>query len=177
MDFTDILHTRQSCRNFDPARAPDEGALRELLEAGRLAPSACNSQPYHFHVARGAAAARVAALTQGFGMNKFTGQCPCFIVIAQRPYTRSAAVGAKFKRQDYRLVDIGLAAGNIVSRACELGLGTCMLGWFDEEGLQKLLGTDARIHLVIAVGYAAPGDPLREKKRKPLEELATWVEE
>ena len=128
MDFTDILHTRQSCRNFDPARAPDEGALRELLEAGRLAPSACNSQPYHFHVARGASAARVAALTQGFGMNKFTGQCPCFIVIAQRPYNRSAAVGAKFKRQDYRLVDIGLAAGNIVSRACELGLGTCMLG-------------------------------------------------
>lgn len=175
MDFTDILQNRQSCRSFDPARVPDDGALTQLLEAARLAPSACNSQPYHFYVARGAAAAKAAALTQGLGMNKFTDRCPCFIVITARPYNRSAAVGARFKQQDYRLVDIGLAAGNIVSRACELGLATCILGWFDEAGLQKLLDTRDRVHLVVAVGYAAPGDPLRPKKRKPPEELATWV--
>lgn len=175
MDFTDILQTRQSCRNFDAARVPGRDALTQVLEAARLSPSACNSQPYHIAVAQGGQAAAVAKLTQGMGMNKFTDACPCFFVVTQRPYNRSAAVGAKFKRQDYRLVDIGIAAANMVSRAAELGLATCILGWFDEAGLQALLGTQDRVHLVIAVGYAAADDALRAKKRKSLDELVTFL--
>lgn len=69
-------------------------------------------------------------------MNKFAGDCPAFIVVAEQPYNRSAAVGAKLKDQDYRAADIGLAVSQLVYRAHELGLSTCILGWFDEKTLQ-----------------------------------------
>lgn len=103
------------------------------------------------------------------------GDCPAFIVVAEQPYNRSAAVGAKLKDQDYRAADIGLAVSQLVYRAHELGLSTCILGWFDEKTLQALLNTNARVRLIIAIGYARADDALRTKKRKSLEELVTWL--
>lgn len=63
----------------------------------------------------------------------------------------------------------------LVYRAHELGLSTCILGWFDEKTLQALLNTNARVRLIIAIGYARADDALRTKKRKSLEELVTWL--
>ena len=139
MDYKKMTETRQSCRAFDPVRTPDRAVLTQVLEAARLAPSACNSQPYHFYVAVDGTARAVGAATQSLGMNKFAGDCPAFIVVAEQPYNRSAAVGAKLKDQDYRAADIGLAVSQLVYRAHELGLSTCILGWFDEKTLQALL--------------------------------------
>ena len=85
------------------------------------------------------------------------------------------ALGAKLKDQDYRAADIGLAVSQLVYRAHELGLSTCILGWFDEKTLQALLNTNARVRLIIAIGYARADDALRTKKRKSLEELVTWL--
>ena len=95
MDYKKMTETRQSCRAFDPVRTPDRAVLTQVLEAARLAPSACNSQPYHFYVAVDGTARAVGAATQSLGMNKFAGDCPAFIVVAEQPYNRSAAVGAK----------------------------------------------------------------------------------
>lgn len=100
MDYKKMTETRQSCRAFDPVRTPDRAVLTQVLEAARLAPSACNSQPYHFYVAVDGTARAVGAATQSLGMNKFAGDCPAFIVVAEQPYNRSAAVGAKLKDQD-----------------------------------------------------------------------------
>ena len=102
MDYKKMTETRQSCRAFDPVRTPDRAVLTQVLEAARLAPSACNSQPYHFYVAVDGTARAVGAATQSLGMNKFAGDCPAFIVVAEQPYNRSDAVGAKLKDQDYR---------------------------------------------------------------------------
>lgn len=175
MDYKKMTETRQSCRAFDPVRTPDRAVLTQVLEAARLAPSACNSQPYHFYVAVDGTARAVGAATQSLGMNKFAGDCPAFIVVAEQPYNRSAAVGAKLKDQDYRAADIGLAVSQLVYRAHELGLSTCILDWFDEKTLQALLNTNARVRLIIAIGYARADDALRTKKRKSLEELVTWL--
>ena len=175
MDYKKMTETRQSCRAFDPVRTPDRAVLTQVLEAARLAPSACNSQPYHFYVAVDGTARAVGAATQSLGMNKFAGDCPAFIVVVEQPYNRSAAVGAKLKDQDYRAADIGLAVSQLVYRAHELGLSTCILGWFDEKTLQALLNTNARVRLIIAIGYARADDALRTKKRKSLEELVTWL--
>ena len=158
MDYKKMTETRQSCRAFDPVRTPDRAVLTQVLEAARLAPSACNSQPYHFYVAVDGTARAVGAATQSLGMNKFAGDCPAFIVVAEQPYNRSAAVGAKLKDQDYRAADIGLAVSQLVYRAHELGLSTCI-----------------RVRLIIAIGYARADDALRTKKRKSLEELVTWL--
>lgn len=175
MTYQEMLETRQSCRAYDPARIPTREALAQLLEAARLAPSACNSQPYYFYIAQGEAARAVGETTRSMGMNAFTADVPAFFVVAEQPYNASAAVGARMKKQDYRAADIGLAVSQLVYRAHELGLATCILGWFDEKALQKLTGTTERIRLIIAVGYAKEGDVLRTKKRKSPDELATWL--
>ena len=175
MSYQQMLETRQSCRAYDPARIPSHEALEQLLQAARLAPSACNSQPYHLYIAQGEAARAVGETTRSMGMNAFTAEVPAFFVVAEQPYNASAAVGARMKKQDYRAADIGLAVSQLIYRAHELGLATCILGWFDEKALQRLTGTAERIRLVVAVGYAKEGDALRAKKRKAPEELATWL--
>ena len=175
MNFSDLMVTRQSCRAYDSARPVSREDITACLEAARMAPSACNSQPYHFTVAAGDSAAAIGALTRSMGMNGFTKDVSTFIVISEGAYNRTAAVGAKLKEQDYRSVDIGITTAYLTARAEELGLSTCILGWFDEKEVRKLTGAEGKIRLVIAVGYAKEGDPLRQKKRKSLEELTTWL--
>lgn len=102
MNFLEIAAARQSCRRYDENRSVEPEKLDAVLEAVRLAPSACNGQPYHLTVCTGAAAKAVAAACQGMGMNKFAPQAPVQIVISEEPYVKSAAVGAKLKKNDYR---------------------------------------------------------------------------
>ncbi|MBE6884029.1 MAG: NAD(P)H nitroreductase [Ruminococcaceae bacterium] len=175
MDFIHLSNTRQSCRNFSSKPVSKEDLLT-CLEAARLAPSACNSQPYHIYVCTGETAAAAAKTTQTAGMNKFTSQAPCLLVITEENYNATAAIGSRRKDQDYRSVDIGLAAAQICLCATTLGLSTCMVGWFNEKELSALLNTKSRIRLVIALGYAAEEDKLRTKKRKSLDELVSFVQ-
>ena len=173
MDFTQIAKTRQSCRSYDPQRDVEPEKLQAVLEAARLAPSACNGQPYHFTVCRGEVAAEAAKATMGLGMNKFAAQAPVLIVVSEEAYCSSAAMGARVKNNDYRSIDIGIAAAYLMAEATAQGLSTCILGWLDDGKLRKICGLDQPVRLVITLGYAAQGDKLREKKRKELSELVT----
>ena len=173
MNFTEIALNRQSCRSYAADRPVEDEKLRAVLEAARLAPSACNGQPYHFTVCRGELAAEVAKATMGMGMNKFAADAPIQIVISEKPYVASAAMGAKAKGNDYRSIDIGIAAAYLTAEATAQGLSTCILGWFDDAKLRKLCDIDGAVRLVITLGYAKEGDPLRTKKRKALDELVT----
>ena len=171
MNFTEIAQARYSCRSYDSTRPVEEEKLRAILEAGRLAPSACNGQPYHFTVCRGETAKAVAAATQGMGMNKFASQAPVCIVISEMPYTKSAALGAKLKKNDYRSIDIGIATAYLTAEATAQGLATCILGWLDDDKIRSICGLDQPVRLVLTLGY--PKDELRPKKRKDLDELVT----
>ena len=173
MNFYEIAQNRQSCRSYDAARIVEEEKLTAILESARLSPSACNGQPYHFTVCRGENAKAVAKATQGMGMNKFASDAPVLIVISEKPYVKTAALGAKVKGNDYRSIDIGIAAAYITAEACAQGLSTCILGWLDDDKIREICHLDGAVRLVIALGYAKDGDKLREKKRKPLEELVT----
>ena len=175
MNFYEIAQTRQSCRSYDPTRSVEEEKLAAILESARLSPSACNGQPYHFTVCRGDNAKAVAKATMGMGMNKFAADAPVMLVISEKPYVKSAAVGAKIKNNDYRSMDIGIAAAYITAEAAAQGLGTCMLGWFDNDAIRKICGLDGAVRLVIAIGYAKADDKLRTKKRKDLDELVTQL--
>ena len=174
MNFSEILFARQSCRKYDPAREVEEDKLARVLEAGRLAPSACNGQPYFFTVCRGESARAVAKAVSGMGMNRFAHDVPAFIVISERPYVATAALGAKAKGNDYRSMDIGIAASHLVCAACEEGLSSCILGWLDDQRLREICDLDAPVRLVIALGYAHPDDTLRQKKRKSASELIAY---
>ena len=172
MNFTEIAEARQSCRSYDMDRPVEQEKLDAMLNAARLAPSACNGQPYHFTVCKGDAAKAVAKATQGLGMNKFAVQAPVLIVISEKPYVKSAAMGARVEGNDYRSIDIGIAAAYLTAEAAAQGLGTCILGWFDDEKIRGICDLDAPVRLVITVGY--PADTLRSKKRKDLTELVSY---
>lgn len=176
MNFMEIAEIRQSCRSYDEARPVEEEKLTAILEATRLAPSACNGQPYHFTVCRGQSAKEVAAATMGMGMNKFAPQATVCIVVSEEPYVKSAAVGARLKKNDYRSIDIGIAVAYLTAEAASQGLSTCILGWLDDEKIRSICGLTQPVRLVITLGYAKEGDKLRPKKRKDLGELVTYLD-
>jgi len=169
LNFTEIANNRYSCRSYDELREVEEDKLTAILESATLAPSACNSQPYLLTVCKGQAAKEVAKATQGMGMNKFASSAPICIVISEEPYTRTAALGAKFKNNDYRSIDIGIVAAYITAEAAARGLGTCILGWLDSEKIKEICGLSGDVRLVITLGYAT--DSSRPKKRKSANEL------
>ncbi len=177
MNFTEIAERRQSCRSYDPARPVEEEKLSAILSSARLAPSACNGQPYHITLCKGEAASAVARATQGMGMNKFASDAPTLLVISERPYVASAALGAKAKGNDYRSIDIGILSAYITAEAEAQGLSTCILGWLDDKEIRRICGLSHPVRLVITLGYAKEGDPLRKKKRKEIGELVTFLGE
>ena len=176
MNFTEIAETRQSCRSYDPDRAVEQEKIDSILASARLSPSACNGQPYFITVCRGEAAKKVAKATQGMGMNKFAADAPVLLVISEMPYVKTAALGAKVKKNDYRSIDIGIAAAYITAEAMAQGRGTCILGWFDDSEIREICGIEGTVRRVITLGYANADDKLREKKRKAMNELAKIVE-
>ena len=176
MDFLEIANYRQSCRSYDETRPVEDSKLNAILEAGQLAPSACNGQPYHITVCKGQAAKEVAAACQGMGMNKFAPQAPVMLVVSEMPYVKSAALGAKVKGNDYRSIDIGIVTAYLTAEAAAQGLSTCILGWLDDGKIREICGLSYPVRLVITLGYAKEGDPLRTKKRKSIEELISWKE-
>ena len=172
MDFLSIAKTRQSCRKYDSTKDVEQEKIASILEAARLAPSACNAQPYHFTVCTGNTAKEIAKATTGVGINSFTKDVPVMIVISEAGYNKSAALGAKIKHNDYRSIDIGIAVAYLTAQAHTEGLSTCILGWFDESKIKKICKTDDTIRLVVTVGYA-DNDTIRTKKRKEISELVT----
>ena len=174
MDFLKIANNRQSCRSYDSAKAVEQEKSDAILEAARLAPSACNGQPYKITVCSGETAKKVAKATMGMGMNKFAADAPVLLVISEEPYVKSAALGAKLKGNDYRSIDIGIVAAYITAEATAQGLGTCILGWFDDSKIRQACDLQSPVRLVITLGYPKADDTLRTKKRKSKEELIAF---
>ena len=174
MNFMEIAENRQSCRSYDSTKEVEIEKLDAILRAAQLAPSACNGQPYKITVCKGDAAKAVAAACAGMGMNKFAPQAPVQLVISEMPYVKSAALGAKLKKNDYRSIDIGIVAAYITAEAAAQGLSTCILGWLDDGKIREICSLEYPVRLVITLGYASEGDKLRSKKRKELSELVAY---
>ncbi len=176
MNFLEIAKQRQSCRKYNSAREVEKEKLDAVLKAAQLSPSACNCQPYHITVCRGDAARAVAKTTMQMGLNSFAPDAPVILVISEKPYSKMAAVGAKLKHNDYRSIDIGILSAYITAEATAQGLGTCIIGWLDDEPIRKICGLDGTVRLVITLGYAADDDKLRRKKRREIDELVSEIE-
>ena len=176
MNFLEIAQARQSCRAYDEAKPVEQEKLEAILEAARIAPSACNGQPYHITVCKDKASQEVALACRGLGMNKFATQAPVTLVISEMPYVKSAALGAKVKGNDYRSIDIGIVTAYLTAEAAAQGLSTCILGWLDDSKIREICDLKYPVRLVITLGYAKEGDPLRKKIRKDLSELVSYKE-
>jgi nitroreductase len=176
-DFYELVKRRQSTRAYDTGRSVDREIIARILEAARLAPSACNAQPWHFIVVdepelknkvADAASARL------LGMNHFTKQAPVHIIVVEEKVNISSGIGGIVKDKHFAFLDIGIAATHICLAAEAEGLGSCILGWFAEAKMKKLLNIPdyRRVVLDIIIGY--PAQPLRQKKRKPIEEVVSY---
>ena len=174
MDFSLLAATRQSCRSYDEQRPVEPEKLQSIIDTFRLSPSACNGQPYKLTVCTGEAAKAVATACTGMGMNKFALQAPVLLVLSEMPYCKSAAMGAKVKNNDYRSIDIGIAAAHLTLAAADLGLSTCILGWLDDQKIRTICDLEHPVRLVITLGYPGPKDTPREKKRKDLTDLVDY---
>jgi nitroreductase len=174
MNFTEIARTRQSCRKYDPERSVEEEKITAILEAARLSPSACNGQPYHITVCKGESALLVARATTEKGMNKFAPDAPVLMVISEEGYVPSAALGSRVMNNDYRSMDIGILSAHITLEASAQGLGSCILGWFNQKKVQEAIGSKRTVRLVITIGYPRADEVYREKKRKSLDDLVTF---
>lgn len=177
-NYFDLIAERESCRNYDPERLVEQEKLIKCLEAARIAPSACNSQPWHFHAVT--EPARLAALrksVQGLGMNRFVDNCPALVVVTEETAKLSARIAEHIKSQNFASIDIGIATAQFCLAATAQGLSTCILGWLSEPAIREIMGFEnsRRVRLVLAVGYAAD-DSLRTKKRKDITDMATLYE-
>ena len=163
MDFLRLVMSRQSDRAYDKEHSVEPEKLERILEA-RLAPSACNAQPWKFVVVTDRELSRkVGKAAAGLGMNKFAKDAPVHILIVEESANITSLLGGKVKDKHFPLIDVGIAASHIVLAAESEGLGSCILGWFDEKEIKQLTGIPAskRLLLDIIVGY-----PLKEKRKK-----------
>jgi len=174
MNFLELVKTRQSVRKYAP-RAVEPDKIDQCIEAARLAPSACNSQPWKFVVLTDPELKnKVARETYNavVQFNKFVPEAPVVVVLVMERPTLVSQIGGRIKDKDFYLMDVGIAAEHFCLQAAELGLGTCMLGWFNEKKIAALLSIPKkkRIGLIITLGYPQD-DAIREKKRKTTEEV------
>jgi len=174
MDFFELTKKRQSCRAYKDIPVEQE-KLFACAEAARMSPSACNSQPWNFIIVNDIEKAKNISLAlqdKILPINKFTRNCNAYIIITEESANLSAKLGGRFKDQEFAQMDIGIAAMSISLAATHQGLGSCIIGWFDEKKITGILNIpkSKRIRLVIAIGYAL-SDEIREKQRKPVAEV------
>lgn len=178
MKFSELIKTRQSVRKY-ATKPVERDKINQCLEAARMAPSASNGQPWSFVVAdEPEVKARVAVQTIGplWTFNNFVPSAPVIVAIVREEMKFITKAGATIKDKDYSLMDIGIAAEHFCLQAAELGLGTCMLGWFNENMVKEVLGVpdEKRVPLLITLGYPENGYRTRDKIRKSFEEVVKY---
>ncbi len=179
MDLNDIeklyLH-RQSCREFSEKPVPEE-LVEKICALALLAPSACNSQPWRLIAVTGERKNAVAKSLQDLGMNQFATTAPVLVAVVEGKGNLTARVGSRFKDNDFLHNDIGILVAHLVLAADAAGLGSCILGWRNEEKLRAALDLKKsdRIPEVVALGYPPEDYPVRPKKRKPAKETFTLL--
>ncbi len=180
MNFLELVNRRQSTRKYEPGRRIPRETLDRCLEAARLAPSACNSQPWSFVVvddpAQVRALAEEACARPPYGMNKFVVDSSAVVAVVTEKMKLAARLGAQFRGVQYSLVDLGIACEHLVLQAAEDGIASCWLGWFNEAAVKRRLDLPRgkKVDLLLCLGYAAD-TTVRPKVRRPLDAVRRYA--
>lgn len=177
-NFTDLANIRQSVRKYED-QPIEADKLNQIIEACRIAPSASNSQPWKLIIVNEPSLKNEVAeatFNKAVSFNKFAPQAAAVAVLVIEKPRLITQVGGFLKNREFPLIDIGIIAEHFCLKAAELGLGTCMLGWFNEKKIKNALSIPRgkRIGLVITLGYAPDDYKLREKTRKSTEEMSSF---
>lgn len=176
MDFLSLVSKRQSDRSYLD-KPVDRQVIKRCIEAARLSPSACNAQPWHFIVVDDPDLKnQVAEATSShlLPLNHFTRKAPVHIVVVKEAANITSSLGSAIKEKEFPLIDVGIATSHLCLQAASEGLGTCILGWFNEKKVKNILQVPSgkRVLLIITLGY--PAGKTREKKRKPLGQVMSY---
>ncbi len=178
--FLGLVRRRRSCRSYAETQVPDE-LIRNSLEAARLAPSACNKQPWRFIIVKDCELRRKICsdgLLPGIPM-PWLEKAPVIIVLCAETSLVTHAIAPMISKVQYHLIDIGIAGEHFVLEAEAQGLGTCWIGWFREKAVRKILGLprSCQVLSLISLGYPAePGVQQDEGDRRlKLEEMSRFV--
>ena len=176
-NFLDLVNKRQSVRAYQEI-AVEKEKIERCIEAARLAPSACNAQPWKFIVVdKPELKNELASLTttKMMSMNHFACQAPVLVVVVMESANLTSTLGSVIRDKPFTLIDVGIASVQFCLQATDEGLGTCMLGWFNEKKVKKLLNipSSRRAVLIITLGYAEK-EETRTKYRKSTEEVRTY---
>ena len=165
MDLFDALRTRRSIRSYRPDPVEKE-RLALVLEAGRLAPSACNSQPWRFVVLEGE---QVPPLRAAYDREWFTSAPAVIIVGCDHEGSWHRADG-----KDFGDIDCAIALDHMTLAAAALGLGTCWIGAFKPQPLRALPPFEGRYEPVAMTPIGYPDQLPPPKGRKELAEVVRW---
>ncbi len=178
MALLDLLKNRKSVRDFLD-RPVEREKIMMCLEAARLAPSACNSQPWKFIVVDDIQLKNrlcQAAFGGVYFINSFCKTAPVIVVIISEKPRFLAKIGGMFRGTKYYLIDIGIAGEHFILQAEDLGLGTCWIGWFNERAVKSTLNIPQRkkIDMLIALGYYDREKVRSEHGREPMDKIASF---
>lgn len=178
MAFLDLAKQRTSVRDF-LARPVERDKIMTCLEAARLAPSASNSQPWKFVVVDDSQMKNTlcdAAFGGIYAFNRFCRTAPVIVVVISEKSKFLARIGGMFRGTKYYLIDIGIAGEHLVLQAQDLGLGTCWIGWFNEEAVKSVLRIpqDKKIDILIALGYYDREKVPSEHTREPIGKISSF---
>lgn len=178
MALLDIIKNRESVRNFLD-RSVEREKIMLCLEAARLAPSACNSQPWKFIVVDDAEQKdRLcrAAFSGIYTNTSFAKKAPLIVAVVSEKAKFLERIGGLLRDTRFYLIDIGIATEHFILQAEELGLGTCWIGWFDEAAIKPILKVpkDKKINVLLAVGYCDKEKPRQLQQRDSLEEISAF---
>jgi nitroreductase len=168
MEFSELFRKRYSVRAYKPDPVPDE-LLAQVLEAGRLAPTAANKQPFRIIVIH--TKGREAELRRIYHREWFT-QAPlilCVCTVRAEAWKR-----AMYDGKSHADVDATIVMDHMVLAATDLGLGTCWIAAFDPAAAREVLGLPPEVEAVLFTPLGFPADQARPKERRPLAELVRY---
>jgi nitroreductase len=177
MSLIDLIRSRRSIRSFTDQPVSRE-AITRCLEAARLAPSACNAQPWNFVVADDPAVkAKLADAAFGgvYANNRFCKEAAVLVAVVSEKANFTSRIGGQFRGTHYYLIDVGIAIEHFVLQAEELGLATCWVGWFNEAGAKRVLGIPKgrKVDILLALGHAAKAAG-GSHNRVPLDQMSAF---
>ncbi len=178
MALLDLIKHRKSVRDFLD-RPVEREKIMMCLEAARLAPSECNSQPWKFIVVDDRQLKNKlcdAAFSSIYSINTFCKMAPVIVAVISEKSKFIARMGGMFRGTKYYLIDIGIAVEHFVLQAEDLGLGTCWIGWFNEGAVKSILNIpqQKRIDILIALGYYDREKVRSEHSREPINKIASF---
>lgn len=176
-NFLELVNCRRSVRGY-LNKTVEREKIERCIEAARLAPSACNAQPWSFIIVDDPEIKnKIADKTSNtlLPLNHFTKQAPVHIVAIMEGANLTSKIGTKIRDKYFPMFDIGIAVEHICLQAVEEGLGTCIIGWFDEPAIKKILNIplSKRVALIVTLGYPA-SDNLKSKKRKSIDSIMSY---